>query len=57
MHQSSDKKDGERSFTRAHSDRTRSNGLKLKEGRFVLDIRENYFFYYENGETLEQVAP
>lgn len=44
MHQSSDKKDGERSFTRAHSDRTRSNGLKLKEGRFVLDIRENFFF-------------
>lgn len=56
MHQSSDKKDGERSFTRAHSDRTRSDGFKLKEGRFVLDIRE-IFFYYENGETLEQVAP
>ena len=33
------KKAGERLFTRAWSGRTRSNGFKLKEGRFRLDIK------------------
>jgi len=30
-------------FSKACCDRTRSNGFKLKEGRFKLDIRQKYF--------------
>ena len=37
------KKDGERLFTKACSDRTRGNSFKLKEGRCRLNIRGNFF--------------
>jgi len=43
------------SFTWSHNVRTMENGLKLKKGRFILDVLGK-FFYSEVGEALNSLV-
>lgn len=49
------RKDGDRHFSIACSNRTRGNGIKVKESEFTLHVRKGVF-YDEGCETVAQVA-
>lgn len=40
------KRDGRRLFTKTFSGSRRSDGFKLKEGKFRLDVRKKFFTMY-----------
>lgn len=51
-------KQSEADFLQSDSDSTNRKGFKLKEGRFILNIRRDFFFFFysESGVALAEAA-